>query len=402
MKKAIILFLALSIAALGAALPAAASQPGKLLIWADAVRTPVLKTAADAFTKEYKVPVDIVEVPFGDIRGKLATAGPAGEGPDIIVGPHDWLGELVANGLISPIVLSASEKANFVPVTLEAFTYNGKLYGLPYAMEAIALIYNKKMVPTPPKTFEELIAIAKKLTDKKKGTYGFMLPGADAYHSYPIISAYGGYIFGHDANGNFNPKDVGLDSPGAIKGAQLIDRLVKEGVQPKGADYNTMANLFKEGKLGMMITGPWEIGNAKAAKINYGVTKIPTIEGKTPKPFVGVQGFMVSAHSKNSILANEFLKSFMATKEMMLALYKQDPRIPAYKPALDAVDDNPDLKAFAASAANGEPMPSIPEMAAVWGAYNDKLSLILNGEQAPDKAMKDMAAQVRKAIEGGK
>lgn len=401
MKKAIVLFLALSLLVVAAALPAAASQAGKLLIWADAVRTPVLKTAAESFTREYKIPVDIVEVPFGDIRGKLATAGPAGEGPDIVVGPHDWLGELVANGLIAPIDLG-SEKSKFVPVTVEAFTYNNKLYGLPYAMEAIALIYNKKMVPTPPKTFEELIAMARKLTDKKQGTYGYMLPGADAYHSYPIISAFGGYIFGRDAGGNFNPKDVGLDSPGAVKGARFIERLIKEGVQPKGADYNTMANLFKEGKLGMMITGPWEIANAKAARINYGVAKIPAIEGKTPRPFVGVQGFMVSAHSKNVVLANEFLKGFVATKDVMLALYKQDPRIPAYKPALEAVDDNPDLKAFAASASDGQPMPSIPEMSAVWGAYNDKLSLILNGEQTPDKAMKDLAAQVRKAIEGKK
>lgn len=400
MKKAIVLFLVFSVVVM-AALPAAASQAGKLLIWADAVRTPVLKTAAEAFTKEYKIPVDIVEVPFGDIRGKLATAGPAGEGPDIIVGPHDWLGELVANGLIAPIELGP-EKAKFVPVTVEAFTYNNKVYGLPYAMEAIALIYNKKMVANPPRTFEELIGAAKKLTDKKQGIYGYMLPGADAYHSYPIISAYGGYIFGRDKGGGFNPKDVGLDSPGAIKGAQLIDRLVKEGIQPKGADYNTMANLFKEGKLGMMITGPWEISNVKAARINYGVAKIPLIDGKTPRPFVGVQGFMVSAHSKNLVLASEFLKSYLATKDVMLALYKQDPRIPAYKPALEAVADNPDLKAFAASAADGQPMPSIPEMGTVWGAYNDKLSLILNGDQAPDKAMKDMAAQVRKAIEGKK
>ena len=376
------------------------SEPGKLIIWCDETRAPVMQDLAQQFTEKYGVPVEVQEVGFGDIRDRLGIAGPAGEGPDILIGAHDWLGQLVANGLLEPLEFMSDIKDQFVPVAVEAFSYGETIYGLPYATEAIALIYNKDLVPEPPATFEELIEIAKELTDPEAGQYGFLanIPQPDPYHSFPFISAYGGYIFGKSLDGTLNPCDIGLDKIGALQGVKLILKLIDEGILPADCDYATMTGLFNEGKAGMILTGPWAIGDARKAGINFGVAKIPPMDGNTPRPFVGVQGFMVSAFSENKALAKVFLEEFIANKDTMLALYERDPRNPAYLPALDEVASDPIVQAFAASAADGVPMPSIPQMSAVWGAWADALLLIVTGQQDPESALKDAVARIRETI----
>jgi len=377
------------------------SQEGTITIWADRVRTPILEKIGKDFTAKYNVPLRVQELDFGSIRDQLKIAGPAGEGPDIVIGAHDWLGELVSNGLLSEMDLGDKAKT-FDPVALKAFTYNGKLYGLPYVVEAVALYYNKDLVPTPPKTWAELKTIAKKLQDDKKAEQGYVLQEADAYHSFPILSGFGGYIFGHDANGALNPKDIGIDSPGGLKAAEELDSMVKAGLLRSGVTYQTMSDLFTSGKAGMVITGPWALADFRKAKVNYGVAPIPTmVEGTTPKPFVGVQGFMVNKFSKNELLAKTFLTEYIATDESMKALYEADPRGPAWLPLQKDIKD-PDIAAFSASAANGEPMPAIPEMNAVWDAWNKALTLIFQQKAAPDQAFKDAGTAIRDKITSGK
>jgi len=83
---------------------AAAAECG-LTIWADDTRAPVLESLGEAFEAEYGIPIIVTEKAFGDIRDDLAIAGPTGEGPAIIIGAHDWLGQLVENGLVAEMSL---------------------------------------------------------------------------------------------------------------------------------------------------------------------------------------------------------------------------------------------------------------------------------------------------------
>lgn len=374
-----------------------AAEPGKILIWADDTRAPILRAVGEEYTKATGIPVEVVEVPFGDIRGKFVTAAPTGEGPDIIIGAHDWVGELAANGLLAEILLPEELEDQFDAVSLEGFTY-GVLYGLPYAREGIALVYNKALVSEVPGTFEELIELARKLTDPTLPQYGFAVQNPDPYHSFPFISALGGYIFGYDPEGKLNPCDVGLDNSGAIAGAEVLDSLFEEGLLPAGLDWDTWTGLFAEGRIAMVITGPWAIGIARRAGIEVGVAPIPPIQGGVPKPFVGVQGVMVSAFSPNLPIVFDFLFNYFATKETMLALYQRDPRIPAFLPAYEEVAGDPILKGFAESIANGVPMPNIPQMSAVWGAWSDAMALIGNQEAEPAEALKQAADSIRATL----
>ncbi|MFS8524930.1 MAG: maltose ABC transporter substrate-binding protein [Limnochordales bacterium] len=382
------LVLVLTLALGGAAL---ASTPGELLIWADDTRAPVMEDLGRQFEAEFGVPVKVTELGFGDIRSQLAVAGPAGEGPDIIVGAHDWLGELIVNGLIEPIDLG-DLAGDFEQVTLDAFTWGDQLYGVPIAFESIGLIYNKALVPTPPATWDELLDMAAALTDREQGYYGFLMQMPDPYHTFPLFSATGGYVFGTNPDGTLNPLDVGLNNEGSVRGLEVFDHLIESGLLPVGTDYNTMTSLFNQGRVGMIISGPWALGDAAAAGIDFGFTRIPTIDGGQPAPFVGVQGFMVSAFSENKILAEVFLKEFVVNTDTYLAMFARDPRPPAYKPALDQLEDNLIVQGVRESGGAGVPMPSIPEMGSVWTAWSDAIELVMNQELEPKEAL-DIAVQ---------
>jgi len=372
-----------------------ASKEGTLTIWVDGGRVKAITDLGEKFTEKYGVPVAVQELGFGDVRDQLKISGPAGEGPDIIIGAHDWLGELVSNGLLEPLDLD--DKANdFDPVSLQAFTYNGQLYGLPYAVEAIALIYNKDLVPEPPKTWEEMKEIAKNLQEEGVVEQGYVLQQGDPYHTYPIITGFGGYVFGRTADGGYNPQDLGLDTAGAIAAAEEIDGMVKEGLLRQDINYDIMMTLFKESNAVFFLGGPWVLNDLRASGVNYGIAMIPTME-QTPRPFVGVQGFMVSAFGKNKLLAQTFLNEYLATDEAMQALYEAVPNGPAWVPLRETLVDA-DLQVFAESAGDGEPMPAIPQMSAVWEDWGKAITIIFQQTQSADQAMKDAAKSIRETI----
>ncbi len=374
-----------------------AAKEGTLTIWADTNRVKALQAPIKAFTEKTGVPVQVQELAFGDIRNQLKIAGPAGEGPNIIVGAHDWLGELVTNGLLEPIDYTADLKAKFAPVALQAFNYNGKEYGLPYGIEAIALVYNKDLVPTPPKTWTELETMAKQLQDAKKVDQGYVLQQGDPYHFNPMMTAFGGYVFGKNPDGTYNPKDVGLDNAGSLAAAKELDKMVKEGLLRKDITGDLMLSMFNDKKTAMIITGPWAMDGIKKAGINYGIANVPTGPGGPAQPFVGVQGFMVSAFAKNKDLAKAFLTEYVASDDVMQALYDAEPRAPAWLPVANKLND-PDLKAFGQSASAGSPMPAIPEMSSVWDAWTKAITLIFQQQQDPEQAFKDAAKTIRDKI----
>jgi len=375
------------------------SVEGQLTIWVDDGKAPGVQVAADAFTKQTNVQVRIQVIPFGNIRDQFTVAGPAGNGPDILVAANDWIGGWYANGLTSTLDLG-DKASSFDPVALKAFTYDGNLVGMPYLVEAVALYYNTDLVPKPPATWDDLKTIAKQLQDAKKVDQGYVLQIGDPYHAYPIFTGFGGYVFGTDKNGSYNPNDVGLDSDGAIAAAKEIDSMVKAGLLRDGVNYDTMTGLFKSGKGAMVITGPWELNNFRAVKgLNFDVAKMPTINGKPMRPFVGSQGFVVNKLSKNELLAKTFLTDYMASTDAFQAMYNKVAFIPAWLPMRATVTDKQLLK-FGDSVADGQPMPAIPQMGSVWDSWTKAINLIFQQKQAPDQAMKDAAQAIRDKIAG--
>jgi len=371
-----------------------------LVIWADDTRTPALEPFAEEFGADNDVEVVVQELPFDELDDQLITAGPAGEGPDVIIGAHDWTGRLVENGVIAPIDLGdvADELAD---VAVEAFSFEGQVYGLPYATENVALIRNAEMVPEAPETWDELIDVGEGLVDDGEAEEAIVWPTepADPYHNYPVITAYGGYVFGQDEDGSYDPADLGIDSEGSIEAAQAYRDWVEEGILNVDVTYDLMIELFAGGDAPFTIGGPWTLPDFDEAGVDYEVTPIPEIDGGTPQPFVGVQGFMLSAFAENELLAQTFLTDYMATEDAQLALYDADPRPPAMLSAFDEVAEDPDIEGFGESGLDGQPMPNIPEMDSVWESWTDAYELVWEDAEDPETAFTQAADQIRGLIE---
>lgn len=386
------------------AAPATTSPPPvKLVVWAEEKVATALDPLVGAYEAAAGVDIEVVVYDFGAIRTDVQTAGPAGEGPDVFLGAHDWVGELAANGVVAPLDLG-SVASDLFEVGVTAFSYGGEVYGFPYATEAIAMFYNADLVDSVPATWEE----AKTACDTAGTEFCVGTPSNDAYHNHPFIASTGGYVFA--STGGFDASDVGLDNAGAIASAEYLDGLVKNGTV-YSADYGGAMSNFQEGRALFWMTGPWARGDASA--VNYGVGLIPQFDGNAATPFVGVRGAMVSSFSDNQVLAQSFILDFFATIEVQQAMYESDPRLPATKSLFAVVEAaDPIAASFAASASNGIPMPNIPEMGSVWGPMADALNVIREQAYGTNEetgvtinnatdAVKLAAEQVRNAIAGG-
>ncbi|MCL1693526.1 MAG: maltose ABC transporter substrate-binding protein [Actinomycetia bacterium] len=371
-----------------------------LVIWADEKRAPVIEEIAPAFTEATGVEIQVTLVDFGDMKDEVTTKGPAGEGPDIFIGAHDWVGELADNGAVAPIDLGGRAD-EFTLGGLAALRWDGQQYGLPYVTEAVALYYNTDLVPIAPTTLAELTATCDAVeVENCLGIPGGN-DGGDAYHHYPFLSAAGGYIFGYDVGTGFDVEDIGLDSTEAVAGIAVLEGLITNGYVAS-TNYDDAKNLFLAGDQAYWLTGPWELGTLQdQSDVNWSVTMLPTVDGNPMRPFVGVQGFYMSAFSENQAVAEEFLLNYIATPETMLALFEADPRGSAYLATLDEIKSDPVNATFALSAATGQFMPNVPEMGAVWGPVGDNFLALRNGDIGAAEAATNMADQVATVIAEG-
>ena len=380
-----------------------------LVIWTDDTRQATVEAIAQPFADENGIVIAVQELNFGDIRDQLTLTAPTGEGPDIIIGAHDWLGELVANGVVAPLDLSATADT-FNPVAIEAFTYDGQTYGLPYAIENIALVRNTDLVPEAPATFEEMIQIAADYKAEHPDdplAQGLALqigPEGDAYHLQPILSAFGGYIFGQNDDGTYNPADLGIDSEGGLAAATWLQEQTAAGVLSPDTTYDTMIEAFGSGNAPFAITGPWALSQDdngfQATGVPYAVGAIPALEGGEPvAPFVGVQGFMISSFSEQTDLATSFVLDYMSQESSQLALFEAGGRPPALTSAYEQVSTDPDIAGFGEAGASGIPLPAIPEMSNVWGSLGLAEVNILSGTDGPAE-FTAAAEEIRSQIGG--
>ncbi|MEV0328413.1 maltose ABC transporter substrate-binding protein [Micromonospora echinospora] len=368
-----------------AAKESAKASGGELVIWADDKRAAALQPFAEKFGQENGVTVK-VEAVSKDLQTNFVTASQQSSGPDVVVGAHDWIGNMVQNGAIEPVQLAAEQKSAFNETAVKAVTFNGQLYGVPYAMENLALIRNTELAPEAPKTIEDLVAAGKKLKAEKKASEILCLQSGqngDAYHIYPLYTSAGGYLFGTAANGDYDPKDLGVGKPESIAAFQKIAKLGEkgEGALKRSITGENSIATFTGKKCAFLVSGPWAITDAKKAGIKYDISPVPGFAGgKEAQPFVGVQAFYVASKGKNKALAQEFVANHVTTADLAVALYNAEPRPPALTAALDQVKgSDPDLAKFQEAGKNGQPLPAIPAMAAIWDPFGKAEAAIIGG-----------------------
>src|SRR4051812_1152965 len=344
-----------------------------------------------------KVHASSLAVPYDAFADKISAAVPRGKGPDVFIFAQDRLGGWVAAGnTVEPLdfFLDASTKGRYLKATLDAMTYQGTTYGLPLDFKVITMIYNKKLVPAPPKTTAELEATAKKLTNAGSGKFGLAYAYSDFYYHAALMNGFGGGVFGP------NRKPT-LNSPQNVASLDYLLKWQGMGFLPAEPSTALITSLFNGGKAAMVFSGPWFLGEI-ARGVDYGLAPLPTISeaGNKPiRPWITVEGVYVAAPSKSKDAAYELAK-YLTDVPAAKVLALEGRQTPANKAvyADSQVAADPILKAFRQQVDVAVPMPNLPEMSMVWTPVTTAMNVVVKKAATPKSALDQAQKEVIERI----
>lgn len=368
-------------------------EEGKLVIWINGDKGyNGLAEVGKKFEQDTGIKVT-VEHP-DKMEEKYPQVAATGDGPDIIFWAHDRFGGYAQSGLLAEVSPDKSFQEKLFPFTWDAVRFNGKLIGYPVSVESLSLIYNKDLLPNPPKSWEEMATVDKELRAKGKSAIMFNLQ--EPYFTWPLLAAGGAYAFKKSDSG-YDVKDTGVDNAGAKAGMQFLVDQVKAKTLNADTDYSIAEAAFNKGQTAMTINGPWAWSNIDKSGINYGVTLLPTLKGKPSKTFVGVLSAGINAASPNKELAKEFLENYLLTDAGLDAVNKDKPLgAVTLKSFQQTLEKDERIAATMNNARSGDIMPNIPQMAAFWYAMRTATLNALSGRQSVDAALKDAQARLNK------
>jgi arabinogalactan oligomer / maltooligosaccharide transport system substrate-binding protein len=349
-------------------------------------------------SKGGKVKVTALAIPYDVFVDKITAAIPRGKGPDIFIYAQDRLGGWIqAGNTVEPIDLYIEDatKAQYIPTTIEAMTYQGTIYGLPLNCKVITMIFNKKLLPIPPKTSSELVSAAKKLCDPKAGMFGLAYPYTDFYYHAALMNGFGGGVFDTNRNPTLN----------SVQNIRSLDFLMKWFTSDKillpESSATIITSLFNEGKVAIVFSDRWFLDEI-AKTVNYGLAPLPKIDeagGRPMKPWMTVEGVYIAARTKNKETAYDFVK-YIADVPAAKILALEGRQTPANKNVYtDAqVSVDPILKAFREQVESAVPLPNLPEMTMVWSPATIALNKTIVNSATPKEAMDEAEETVLKDI----
>lgn len=319
--------------------------------------------------------------------------------PDMYFFAHDKIGVYAEMGILAPITDLMDKQTletAYVPMTLEAATYDGEIYQLPIYFETLLFMYNRLYMADEnvPKTTEQLYTYMEEKT--RGGHYGFVEQHSTAYYSAGWIHGFGGYIM--DENGN-----VGLNMPETIAALKYHKKFVE--LMPGESEYATVNTLFQEGKAHATIGGPWLVSAARAAGMDLGIAAMPVVdESQIPiSPYMGVQGVQVlkyAAENKTETV-KKVLEALMQPA-VGVALAEVSGCAPAVEACYESESVSSDdvVMAMRETAENTIPMPNRPEMDIMWTVAADMLvNINMSGQDVAESceaAQKNAEELIRK------
>jgi arabinogalactan oligomer / maltooligosaccharide transport system substrate-binding protein len=342
--------------------------------------------------------VTLLAVPFDQLKTKFTTETSTGGGPDMVIGPSDWVGELAQANLVAMVddIAGVTEmKTGVIQTAVNVASYNDKMYGIPVSMKNVALYYNKDLVKQVPTNTDEMLTASTGLATGNV-RYGLAL-NAGFFHAVGYNFAYGGKIFNDE-------KTVDLTTPGTIEWLNWMKKAAStQGVFAKAGADDDINNLFKTGQAAMVINGPWALGDYQKAlgADKVGVAVAPgTPSGGKFAPFVGAELYYINASaSDDKKLAAVQLVKYIMSPGIAQTFATEAGQI-STSTSFD-VSNNEALSAFVEQAKQGTPFPNIPAMNQVWTPAGDMITKVLDGKATAEDAAKEATDAINKAIAGG-
>ncbi|PLW74597.1 extracellular solute-binding protein [Streptomyces sp. SCUT-3] len=392
----------------------AAKEPGEVsgtVTWWDTSdntsEAPAFKKLIADFEKKYpKVKVKYVNVPFAQAQQKFKTAAQSGKGaPDVLRSDVGWTPGFAKLGYLAALdgTPALDDKDKFLDGPAASGGYEGKTYGVPQVTDTLGLLYNKELlekagVKEAPATWTEVKDAAKKI-EKKTGADGIYL-NPDSYFALPFVYGEGGDMV--DVEG----KKITIANDAAVKGVSTAVDLIKSGAAPKPDTtdgYNNMQTSFKDGKVAMIVNGPWATadifsGKSFKNKENLGIAPVPAgSTGEAGAP-VGGHNLVAYAGSGNLDASYLFIKhmtSAKAQEQVSAEIGVLPTREDAYT---DKVLSDPVRKAFYDALGKAHPRPAIAEGGDLFTDFLPHYVKILQGTETPEEGLTATADAWKKQL----
>lgn len=362
--------------------------------------TQTLQELVADFQREFPhITVQMQQVPFNDALNKYKTVAQARKAPDVFRAEITWTTELASLGYLMSLDAFMNEELqqDFLPKPLATTRYDNHIWAVPQVTDCLALFYNKRLVPNPPETLEELVEIGKEVTQPQQDRYAFYYNSA-SYWLLPFIWSHGGHMLAPET------LKVTIDQAPAIEAIQFLkDLRTKHKIVPAGMDfandYNNMNAAFFNGQFAMIINGPWATAEVLASDEfkntpqNFAVTRIPRGPAGYASP-IGGHNFVMAANTEK-VFASWELISFLSRPENQARFALKNNLLPTRQSAyeLQSVQDNRILQQFKYVLDAGTTRPIIPAAGKLMDDLDTGFRSALEGSLTPAEAM----VEVKKA-----
>jgi multiple sugar transport system substrate-binding protein len=385
-------------------------------------QTEDLQTVAEGLAKEYTKlhPNVTIEASTGaattdELLTKLSASFTGGSYPDISYAYGSWATQLADSGRTQNLTTFVAQPDiawdDFPSAARATATVGDKVIGFPAIVDNLALLYNKKLFdgagvayPTDDWSWDDFRAAAKKITNAANNTYGtaYSVSGGEdtTWHLWPLLWQRGGKII-DGKKATFN-SDAGIASLETLRQMAVEDRSMY--LDQTDEKYQ---QLFNDGHVGMVLTGPWVLQQTQEAGIDYGVVNMPGVDGDHQT--VSGPDLWVLFNKKDPDRAGasrEFVK-WLTSKEIdpqwsmangnlpLRASEKDTPEFAAY------VKQYPGAQKYFDNLRNcKQPRPTVPGYVEMSGYVGDAVAKVLQGAAKPKEALDDAAKKSASALEG--
>ncbi|MTE18765.1 extracellular solute-binding protein [Streptomyces sp. TRM43335] len=367
------------------------------------------KKVAEEFEKEHPgVEVKYVNVPFGEASNKFKNAAGGGAGaPDVMRTEVAWVADFASLGYLAPLddTVAVDGKDDFLPQAWGSTQYEGKTYAVPQVIDTLALFYNKELLEKAgvevPKSFEDIENSTGKF--EKEGVTPFYLRGDDPYFVLPFLYGEGGDMLDADT------KKITIDDEPGVRAFEVMKDLVdsEAAITDTTDGWENMQKAFKDGKVAMMLNGPWAIEDTlagrqfKGREDNLGVAAVPAGSAGQGSP-QGGHNYSVYAGSDNLDASYEFVK-YMSSAEVQKRTTEELNLLPTRTSVYEeqTVKDNQMVQFFKPAVDKAVERPWIAQGNSLFEPLRVQLAEVLTGRTTPEDAAKKAGEEYAELLEGG-
>jgi len=306
--------------------------------------------------------------------------------------------------------VSQVERADFFPAPIDACTYRGRLFGVPWYIDAGVLYYRRDLLEkyglAVPQTYPELAEAARTVLDGEDDPelYGFLWQGKQyeglVCATLEVLSSFGGEVL--------EGGDVGIASPESVAAFRFIQELLASGVSPRlvaTADEESTRTLFGAGKAVFLRNWvyAWNLferpGSAVEGKV--GLAPIPPGPQGTGGSTLGGWQLGISRQSRHPEVAWALIE-FLTRPESQAYLS----RTIGYRPARrslyvdpELAKENPILPKLLPVVERARPRPVTPLYLALSQVLQSEISAIVAGVKSVEDALDDAQHEIEFLLE---